>query len=47
MRSGEQTSFTVTDAPTAAGSYTWRVTAFRGSEAASVNWTTSAPLVLP
>ncbi|HEY3447778.1 MAG TPA: clostripain-related cysteine peptidase [Myxococcales bacterium] len=46
-RLGEQTSFTVSDAPTTAGTYTWRVSAFRGAEAESVNWSTSAPLVLP
>lgn len=46
-RAGDQTSFTVSDAPTAPGAYTWRVTAFRGADAESVNWSTSAPLVLP
>lgn len=46
-RSGDQGSFVVTDEPTAAGTYTWRVTAFRGSDEASINWTRSAPVVVP
>ncbi len=46
-RSGAQTSFVVIDEPTAPGTYTWRVTAFRGADEASLNWTRSGPVIVP
>jgi hypothetical protein len=47
QRTGAQTVFQAVDSPAGPGTLTWRVTAFRATDATSVNWSTSNAVTLP